>query len=160
VKNTLVPGAVFSITGERYRYLGQTYFGLKSQIEQLGRLPLSGGGSTLSVSPDEKGVMAVRVQTGCVGSRNYSLVFGILRNHHSVVDAVEDGKYTTLQQVRIPSRLGAGGVLVYGSLSSMPSDVVVRGIDGKLLAEENYGGLPTESCTNKVNGTSVTGVVG
>jgi hypothetical protein len=59
------------------------------------------------------------------------------------------GKLVPLRKVAIPARLHAGGVLAYGAFSPLPSELLVRGADGKIIAREDRNEAAksdTETC--------------
>jgi hypothetical protein len=162
VRGRLATGAKFSVSGERYSYLGQTYFGLKATVEEQSTASRVGNGSssTTSTKPGEHGVSVIRMQTGCTGSHAYALAFGFLRAPRDTVLAQGHEATTVLHHVPIPASLHAGGVLVYSLLPSTPSDVIVRAPNGKTVSDESYTGLPTEHCPNREHGASAIGSVG
>jgi hypothetical protein len=160
-RGMVLPNLTFVILGEHYMFSGKTYFGLKAAVGLPGRAPAVGGENTgTSLRAGEQKPLIMIMQTGCLGSRSYALVAGVVRIPDVVVVAKVDHRTIQLQRAAIPGYLDAGGSLVYGVLPAIPSDVMVRGMTGRMLVNERYGGVSVERCPRGETSSSAVGSVG
>jgi hypothetical protein len=125
--------------GERYRFEGRLYFSLADSINTPGTPPGGGGSFNPSQSP---AVLAWSDDVSCAPHR-YALVYGLLRAPSDSVRARQDHRTTVLRHASIPAVLHAGGVLVYASLASPPSELIVRRPDGKRVLDDKLSNPPT-----------------
>jgi hypothetical protein len=154
IRKSVPGGSVLTIRGKRQTFAGRSYFDLTAELEVPGRPGPAGGGSgTLSARVPERAALSVQLQTRCAGSHAYVIVYGVLRRQNDTVVALSGREQRILRRESIPKGLGAGGVLVYGVLRWMPTNVVVRGRDGSTVLNESYGGLPPERCPGGQGGT-------
>ncbi len=144
-RGSVVGVGTFRISGERYEYDGVEYFSLKGTVFTGVSGEKGGETASTSVTAHEPGVIAPLMQTGCIGSKAYTLLFALLRAPSDTVIAEGAGRTVMLRDANIPSVLRAGGVLVYRPLTWMPRDVTVRDHDGRLVADENFD-LPPGRC--------------
>jgi hypothetical protein len=132
-----LPGGEFSIIGQRYEYLGRSYFGLANRTEEPGEQRGAGGGGGGSpIEPGEHGVLVMEVEQGCVGTHEYVLADGLLRNSRDTVTSQGHGAPIEFKKVVIPASLHAGGVLVYALLTRGQSDVVTRTSNLRVMQDE------------------------
>lgn len=146
-------GGYFSISGVRYEFVGQTYFGLREYLEEPSKHGLvRGGGSGTSMKPGDYGVLTMGVERGCIGPNKYLLAFGLLHNPKDTVRAEGHGTPLTFKKVAIPQNLHADGTLIYAVLTRGRTDVVTTAPDGRILRNEPYGeeepppGAPHVTC--------------
>jgi hypothetical protein len=133
-----VSGGYVSIIGQRYEYLGRTYFGLAKRTEEPGeRRGAIGGGST-PIEPGEHGIMVMEVEQGCVGTHEYALAEGLLRESRDTVTAHGHGVPITFKKLPIPANLHASGVLVYALLTRGRIDVLTRAPNLRVVRDESY----------------------
>jgi hypothetical protein len=133
-------GPGFSILGERYRFLAQTHFALEIEIEGSG-----GGEPARGV---DQSLFGWSFWSGC-RPHEYAVVYGLLKNPRDTAWAQVAGGLRQLRPVLIPWSLHAGGVLVYGVLPRLPSELLVRAPGGGAVLGESLGSLPrenTETC--------------
>lgn len=169
IHESLPRGPSFTIRAERFRELGVTYFELKADVSE--RRLLSAGGEIGGLFGTESeaepgpppGVLGGAIRLGGLGEGSpfaphtsdgcepqpYAIVYGLLKAPRDTVLARVSGKLVPLRKVAIPARLHAGGVLAYGAFSPLPSELLVRGADGKIIAREDRNEAAksdTETC--------------
>jgi hypothetical protein len=162
IQGQMPDGGTFAITGERYRFHGEAYFGLKATVSgSSGRHRPSGGTSSTSIKLQRKQpLLTLFIQTSCVDARPYVLAAGIVRALGDIVIAINHTRsITTLRQLPIPARFRVGGTLAYALLPWFPSQIIVRSPNGRILTRERYTGLPSERCTDELSGAT-SGAVG
>jgi hypothetical protein len=113
---TLPRRRTFTITGERYRFSGRAYFTLAVSINRPGVPPGGGGGAGFNPS-QSRGVLAFTFMTVC-GHHPYAVVLGLLRRTSDTVVA----------------RRGRGMTVLAGP----PSELIVRGPDGKRVLDQKF----------------------
>jgi hypothetical protein len=165
-----VPGGPsFTIRAERFRDLGVSYFELKAEVgeqrlfstgAEIGGLfgtesesepgpPRGLLGRAIPIGGFGKGALFAPHTSGGCEPQPYAIVYGLLKAPRDTVLARVSGKLVPLRKVAIPARLHAGGVLVYGAFSPLPSELVVRSPAGKIIASENRSEAAkadTETC--------------
>jgi hypothetical protein len=136
VKDRAPGGAVFSIIGERYSFLGGIHFGLKVEIK-------NGGGGGESASGQKPNVLSTALWTGCE-PHPYAIVYGLLKATHDTVRARVSGVLHPLRHVVLPASLHTKGVLVYIAAAAIPSELIVRSSDGQTIITEKFGKFEME----------------
>jgi len=165
VHESLPQGPTFTIRAERFRKLGTSYFELNAEVSEQRLFSVGGGGSlfgsesepassvgllgrAIRVGGLEGSAFAPHTSDGCE-PEPYAIVYGLLKDPRDTVLARVSGKLVSLRKVAIPTHLHAGGVLAYGAFSPLPSELLVRGPGGKIIASENRGEAAqadTETC--------------
>jgi hypothetical protein len=136
VKDRAPGGAVFSIIGERYSFLGGIHFALKVEIK-------NGGGGGESASGQKPNVLSTALWTGCL-PHPYAVVYGLLKAPRDTVLARVSGVLHALRHVALPASLHTKGVLVYLAAPAVPSELIVRSSDGQTIITEKYGKFEAE----------------
>jgi hypothetical protein len=142
VRQRLPNGFILSIRAERYRYLGKASSAISTALDdpRVRHAPES----TLTQVPigerglNETGPLSMGIERECLGSYELVVAFGLLRSSRDIVVARGRGAVTVLQKVSIPARFHAGGVVVYAVLPRVPSNVIVRATEGKIVADTSY----------------------
>jgi len=145
----------FTIRGERYRKLGAVHFELKLEVSNE-ELLFGGGGEELipegRLMPGEsertRRMFTPRASSGCQ-PQPYAIVYGLLKARGDTVLARVSGQLVPLREVLIPARLHAGGVLVYGAFSPLPTELLVRDARGTTIDREDLAqnaDSVTETC--------------
>ena len=146
-----VPGGpTFSIVGLRVGTEGQQNLELEANVaddlESGGTLAAGGdleSGSIVSVSGEAVSIaregtaptrrpFAPEARTGC-RPREYAILYGVLRDPRDTVLARGTSGLTPFRHAAIPAVLHAHGVLAYVGLQGVPSEIIVRGPEGKTL---------------------------
>jgi hypothetical protein len=86
--------------------------------------------------------------TGCL-PQPYAIVYGLLKAPRDTVLARVSGTLVPLRKVAIPARLHAGGVLVYGAFTPMPTELLVRNASGRTVDRRDLSQAAkseTETC--------------
>jgi hypothetical protein len=162
VHETPPEGPAFTIRAERYRELGHIHFELKLEEGGEEESFFSGGGGVGRIEERlEEGPPRGRarefeskVSGGC-SPQPHAIVYGLLRAPRDTVLARVSGSLVPLRKVAIPARLHAGGVLAYGVLSPLPTELLVRDPSGKTVAHENLSEAAqadTEKCEGEAEG--------
>jgi hypothetical protein len=146
----------FTIRAERYRKLGRVHFELKLQESNEGRTLVGGGGSFEANVARPRGWRAFHPEasSGCQ-PQPYVIVYGLLRAPGDSVLARVSGTLVPLHEVVIPAHLHAGGVLAYGELSPLPTELLVRDARGRTIDRENLAEAAksdTETCEGEAEG--------
>jgi hypothetical protein len=166
----------FAIRAESYRKLGSPHFEL--DLELLGNeLQVSGdrsfedvveqgfytpGAQTFTSLPSGQAftpqqgaqTFAAKASAGCE-PHPYAIVYGLLKAPHDTVLARVAGELVPLRTVAIPTRLHAGGVLVYGAFSPLPSELLIRDARGRTVASDDLSQAATaetETCEGEAEG--------
>jgi hypothetical protein len=136
-------GPPFSITGERYRFLGRVYFELKVHVEETSE---SGSGSAHSfgVLGRRPSALDWQVETGC-RPHPYVILYSVLKAPSDTVFVRASGKLTAMRRVAIPASLHAGGPLVYSTSIAPSSELIIRTPSGKTVLSEKLGSLASEA---------------
>jgi len=139
-------GPRFSITGERYRFLGKIYFDLAAEIDSHGERGGGGGGSFSPQSP--KRLFAWSTQEGCHAHPyvQWVIIYGLLRNPRDRVFARVAKRAYRLKTVSIPASLHAGGALAYAVMPRRPTDVLVLTPSGTTASAEKLEPPGSEQC--------------
>ncbi len=126
-------GPGFSITGERYRFLGRVYFELKVHVEQIGE---SGSDSAHSfgILGRRPSVLDWQIETGC-HPHPYVILYSLLKAPGGTVSVRTSGKLTAMRRVTIPAIFRAGGALVYSTSIAPSSELVIRTPNGTTAAK-------------------------
>jgi hypothetical protein len=127
---SLPQGPSFKIRAERYRELGHIHFKLKFTASNEESLTGPGGGDFLESTgaAEAEGVSSVfsgrpiqssqtferQTSSGCL-PQPYAIIYGLLRAPRDTVFARVSGTLVALNNIVIPARLHAGGVLAYHS---------------------------------------------
>jgi hypothetical protein len=145
----------FTIRGERYRKLGAVHFELKLEVSNEGSLFGGGGESFIpegELIPGEseraRRMFTPRASSGCL-PQPYAIVYGVLRARGDTVLARVSGELVPLREVPIPAHLHAGGVLVYGAFSPLPTELLLRDAHGTTIGREDLAqnaDSVTETC--------------
>ena len=136
VKDKAPGGAVFSIIGERYSFLGGIHFALKVEIK-------NGGGGSESASGQKPNVLSTALWTGCQ-PQPYAIVYGLLKAPRDTVLARVSGTLHTLRHAALPASLHTKGVLVYLAAPAIPSELIIRSPGGQTIITEKYGKFEME----------------
>ena len=148
-------GSDFSISGERYRFLGHVYFDLAAEVVERGSGEGGGGGS---FSPQRSpGVFAWNTEQGCLANSHigWSIVYGLLRGHGEEV-YVRAGRQThLLRSTAIPAVFHAGGRLAYIVLSRQPERVLVKAFNGRTVLDEATGLPASQDCSPGVSSAAM-----
>jgi hypothetical protein len=166
----------FAIRAKRYRKLGTAHFEL--DLELLGsELQVSGdrsfedaveqdfypnGGQKLVLLPNGQGftpqqgaqTFEPKASAGCE-PLPYAIVYGLLKAPHDTVFARVAGELVPLRTLAIPARLRAGGVLVYGAFSPLPSELLIRDASGRTVRNDDLSqaaAAETETCEGEAEG--------
>jgi hypothetical protein len=163
----------FTIRAERYRKLGTVHFELKLDIsseetlfsESAGnsfesnfaasdgeQAPILGGGRL--IVPNGSPAFEPSASSGCL-PQPYAILYGVLKAPRDTVFARVAGKLVELPRVAIPAHLHAGGVLVYGALSPLPTELLIRGPSGKTITRRDLAEAAkssTETCEGEAEG--------
>ncbi len=146
----------FTIRAERYRKLGSVHFELKLQ-ESNEELILGGGGGSFDANvaaPRDWRVFDPQASSGCQ-PQPYVIVYGLLKAPDDSVLARVSGTLVPLRKVLIPAHLHAGGVLAYGELSPLPTELLVRDASGRTIDRANLAEAArsdTETCEGEAEG--------
>ncbi len=143
----------FTIRGEHFRKLGTDHFELKFEASNEESLfGVGGGGGSFGGSvaiPNGSGrVLEPMASNGCE-PQPYTIIYGLLKAPRDTVLARVSGNLVPLRKVTIPARLHAGGVLVYGAFSPLPTELIIRDASGKTVNVRNLAEdakSETESC--------------
>jgi hypothetical protein len=146
----------FTIRAERYRKLGSVHFELKLEESNeeliLGR---SSGSFEANVAvPRGWRVFQPQTSSGCQ-PQPYVIIYGLLKAPDDSVLARVSGTLVPLRKVVIPAQLHAGGVLAYGELSPLPTEVLVRDASGRTIDRANLAEAAksdTETCEGEAEG--------
>ncbi|HTW41371.1 MAG TPA: hypothetical protein VMD79_03560 [Solirubrobacteraceae bacterium] len=150
----------FTIRAEHYRRLGTVHFELKLEIshEALfseGSEDFLGEGELVpGASVHGRQTFTPRASSGCQ-PQPYAIVYGVLKAPHDTVLALVAGRLVPLRKVLIPARMHAGGVLVYGAFSPLPTALLVRGARGRTISREDFAQQArsvTETCEGEAEG--------
>ena len=120
-----LPGReTFDIVGERYRFQGRTYFGLDVHINRAGA-PAGAGGGVSFTPAQTPGDLAWSEIFGCPHPREV-IVYGLVRVPAAEVDArIGNAVIPLSQDPWLPQIPRADGVLFYGVLRGLPSELIV-----------------------------------
>jgi len=148
----------FTIRGEHYRKLGTEHFELKFEAANEERLFGGGGGGggfggSVAV-PNGARALEPMASDGCE-PQPYAIIYGLLRTPRDTVLARVSGNLVPLRKVTIPTREDAGGVLVYGAFSPLPTELVIRNENGKTVNVRNLAQAArseTEICEGEAEG--------
>jgi hypothetical protein len=143
-------GPRFAILAERYRFLGSIHFELKLRRTSTEREEIEGGFSlgessiTVFRARTKPPAFLLEESTGC-RPHAYDVVWGLLKPPGATVLVRVAGVLTPLPEHAIPSRLHAGGTLVYGAFSSPPTEVIVREASGRTRSRESLAELARQT---------------
>ena len=146
----------FTIRAERYRKLGVVHFELKLE-ESNEELILGHGSGGLEANiaiPRGWRVIQPDASSGCQ-PQPYVIIYGLLKAPEDTVLARVAGTLVPLRQVVIPAHLHAGGVLIYGELSPLPTELLVRDASGRTIDRVNLAEAAksdTETCEGEAEG--------
>ncbi len=148
----------FTIRAERYRKFGRVHFELKLK-ESNEELLLGGGGGNGSFEgnvavPRGWRVFQPQASSGCQ-PQPHVIVYGLLKAPDDSVLARVSGTLVPLRKVVIPAHLHAGGVLAYGELSPLPTELLVRDAHGRTIDRANLAEeakSDTETCEGEAEG--------
>lgn len=176
VHGSVPPGPTFTIRAERYRELGRAHFEL-TLGEESGEQPLFritgnrrieekleegdeqtvhvdvGGSINEEIEPGTKKFQS-HASSGCK-PRPYAIVYGLLKAPRDTVLVRMAGTLIPLRKVAIPARLHAGGVLAYGALSPLPTELQIRDAHGRTVYSEDLrqaAQADTETCEGEAEG--------
>ena len=147
----------FTIRAERYRKLGAVHFELKLKVSNEELISGAGGGGSLEAEvalPRGWRVFQPQASSGCQ-PQPYVIVYGLLKAPHDTVLARVSGTLVPLRKVVIPAHLHAGGVLAYGALSPLPTELLVRNASGRTIDRANLAEAAksnTETCEGEAEG--------
>ncbi len=149
----------FTIRGERFRKLGIEHFELKFEASNEETLLGGGGGGggfggSVAI-PNGGRLLEPMASNGCE-PQPYVIVYGLLRASRDTVLALVSGRLVPLRKVTIPARLHAGGVLVYGAFSPLPTELIIRNASGRTVNVRNLAEAAkseTESCEGEAEGS-------
>jgi hypothetical protein len=151
----------FTIRGEHFRKLGTEHFELKFRISNEEHL-FGGGGEgaggfagSLSMPEGSGRALEPMASSGCQ-PQPYAIIYGLLEAPHDTVLARVSGDLVPLRTVTIPAREHAGGVLVYGAFSPLPTELIIRNASGKTVNTTNLteaAKSETESCEGEAEGS-------
>jgi hypothetical protein len=147
----------FTILAERYRKLGSVHFELKLKESNE---ELIFGASSISFEANVSTPRGWRVfhpqsSSGCQ-PRPYVIVYGLLKAPGDSVLARVSGTLVPLRKVVIPAHLHAGGVLAYGELSPLPTELLIRDASGRTIDRANLAEAAksdTETCEGEAEGS-------
>jgi hypothetical protein len=142
-------GSILRVRIERYEFRGQLTSAI-GVIEDDPRLRRDREGVVASFpvgprGPDEPGPLRIDIERSCVGSREVIIAYGLLRGRGDTVVAQGRGVVQSLRKVSIPARFRAGGSLVYTVLTWLPTEIVTRAANGRVVGVEKFP-LPTPPC--------------
>jgi hypothetical protein len=162
----------FTIRAERYRKLGAIHFELKLETSAEEMLFVGGSGSSFesnfAAAEEQTSTSGVAVpivpngdpqfepsaSSGCL-PQPYVILYGLLKAPRDTVLARVSGKLVELPKVAIPAHLHVGGVLVYGALSPLPTELVIRDPNGRTLHRRDLTAAAqtsTETCEGEAEG--------
>jgi hypothetical protein len=138
-------GPMFSIIGEHYP--GKNYFRLVVKVARSKKLgPKGGRTSILSTTNKTVSPLILQLMTGCSGSQEYAIAYGLLREKADHVIAYTSGKAVRLRHIKMPVDLHVGDELVYAILPGPLTDVVVQTGTARVVTDEKYGQVSSETC--------------
>jgi hypothetical protein len=146
----------FTISAERYRKLGSVHFELKLK-ENNEELFLGSGGGSFDADvaiPRGRRVFQTQASSGCQ-PQPHVIFYGLLKTPNDSVLARVSGALVPLRKVVIPAHLHAGGVLAYGALSPLPTELLVRDASGRTIERANLAEAAksdTETCEGEAEG--------
>jgi hypothetical protein len=149
-------GPPFSITGERYRFLGRVYFELKVHVEEASESG-SAGAHSFGVLGRRPSVLDWQIETGC-HPHPYVILYSVLKAPSDTVFVRTSGKLTAMRRVAIAAIFNAGGALVYSTSIAPSSELVIRTPNGKTALTEKLGSLASEAaatCHGEAEGSPV-----
>jgi hypothetical protein len=151
----------FTVRAERYRKLGTVHFELKLEVSNEEELFGGGGEGFLGegelvpgASTRSRLTFTPLASSGCQ-PQPYAIVYGVLKAPRDTVLARVSGGLVPLRKVAIPARMHAGGVLVYGAFSPLPTELLVRGARGTTIGREDFAQQAqsvTETCEGEAEG--------
>ncbi len=147
----------FTIRAERYRKLGSIHFELKLQ-ESNEELILGAGSRSFEANvagPRGWRIFQPQSSSGCQ-PQPYVIIYGLLKAPDDSVLARVSGTLVPLRKVVIPAHLHAGGVLAYGELSPLPTELLVRDARGRTIDRANLAEAAksdTETCEGEAEGS-------
>lgn len=169
VRDTVPGGPTFTIVGERYRFLGHTYFETKLHLEEPLEAPSGSGllgsigggiayrristGGSIIFSPRTR-ALEWQIEEGCK-PHPYAILYSILKHPADTVLSRAAGTLTPWKAVPIPASLHAGGVLVYTVLPAPPEELILRAPDGHTISTEKLAPLAkeaAETCEGEAEG--------
>jgi hypothetical protein len=145
----------FTIRAERYRKLGSVHFELK--LQESNEELIGGGSGSFEANialPRGWRVFHPQASSGCQ-PQPYVIVYGLLKAPDDSVLARVSGTLVPLRKVLIPAHLHAGGVLAYGELSPLPTELLVRDASGRTIDRANLAEAAksnTETCEGEAEG--------
>lgn len=150
-KGVIPDGPAFWITGERHGMRGKKYLEIKVTVDRTrGR----GGPASIVTVPDTPtSATTMRLMTGCAGSKEYVIAYGVLGVSTDRVIARAAGRERVLWHVEVPTDLALHRDLVYVALPWVPVEVVVRTASGGVVVRERYGGIAANHCPGGQGGT-------
>jgi hypothetical protein len=146
----------FTIRAESYRKLGSAHFELKLKESNEELILGQGGGSIEADITVPRGwrVFQPQASSGCQ-PQPYVIIYGLLKAPGDSVLARVSGTLVPLRKVVIPAHLHAGGVLAYGELSPLPTELLVRDASGRTIDRANLADpakTDTETCEGEAEG--------
>lgn len=149
----------FTIRGEHFRKLGIEHFELKFEASNEERLFGGGEGSggfggSVAVPNGSGRTLEPMASSGCE-PQPYAIIYGLLKAPRDTVLARVSGKLVPLHKVAIPAREHAGGVLVYGAFSPLPTELIIRDASGETVNTRSLAQAArseTESCEGEAEG--------
>jgi len=139
---TVPGGPMFTIVGEHYRFLGHSYFELKLELDEAG-LNSSANNFYRSSEP-VRSKLKWNSEMTCTPHPSL-IIYSVLKNPRDAVLVRYSDQLAELRRVRIPAGMHAGGVLVYTAPPALPTELVLRGANGRTIASESLERLATET---------------
>jgi hypothetical protein len=130
---SLRTGPAFSITGQRYLFMGHHY--LEVRVHFAHPTQVKEGGSSWSRG---SGGVEWGAQTGCEG-HPFVVVYGLLKNPEDSAFTRISGKLVEYRKTTLPTSLHTSGALFYGTSSGAASGLIIRAPNGKPTVSEDSG---------------------
>jgi hypothetical protein len=139
-----LPGGHYTIAAHPYEIEGHKHIGLTADVHpsEPGVRPSYGRGRTSGV---EQGVLALDIESGCLGHHTFTIAYGLLRDPRDSVSAEEPGRTVSFKKVAIPPSFGVTGAVVHTPLSG-PAKIVVRAPNGNVVSSEQYRAVERPGC--------------
>ncbi len=145
VKARAPGGKIFTISSERTRTLGRTYFGLRVAFAGVGGI-VAGAAALRLALPLEWGVatpLEWEVSRICT-PHPYGIIYGVLTAPRDEVLVRLGADLQPLRRVGIPASMRRHSVLVYGILGRAPDRLIVRAPGARTAVDENIDSIFAE----------------
>jgi hypothetical protein len=133
VSDKLPSGSAFSISGQRYLFMGHHH--LEVRVHFADPAQIKEGGSNWSQG---SGGLEWGAQTGCEG-HPFVIVYGLLRAPNDSAFTRISGKLIEYRKAALPASLHTNGALFYGTSSSSVGGLTILSPTGQPLANQSSG---------------------